>query len=146
MAITASGLFFPTLEKMFIDTAAQSIEAETHNCALVTNASTPAFDTHDFLNDLTEVAAGGGYTARGDNLVGTELTTSGGVATFDATDQSWVTSTITARAAVGTFDIGSAATDMLIWLSNFGADASSVGGTFAVIWAALGIWTWDYTP
>lgn len=145
MAITASGLFFLTLEKMFLDTAAQSIEAETHNVALVTNASTPNFDTHDFLNDLTETS-GTGYTARGANLTGTELTTSSGVATFDASDSSWATSTITARAAVGTFDVGADTTDMLIWLSNFGADASTVGGTFTVTYSASGIWTWDFTP
>lgn len=145
MAITASGLFFLTFEKMLIDTAAQSIEAETHNVALVTNASTPNFDTHDFLNDLTETS-GTGYTARGQNLTSTELTVSGGTATFDAADAAWASSTITARAAIGTFDIGADTTDMLIWLSNFGADASTVSGTFTVVWSASGIWTIDLTP
>ena len=145
MAITASGLYGLTLEKMFLDTAGQSIEAETHNVALLTNANTPNFNTHDFRDDVTETT-GTGYSAGGINLTSTEFTLSGGTGTFDAADSSWASSTITARAALGFFDTGAAATDMLIWLSNFGADASTVGGTFTVVWSASGIWTLDYTP
>ena len=145
MAITASGLYGLTLEKMFIDTAAQSIEAETHNAALLTNANTPDFTLHDFRDDVTETT-GTGYTAGGINLTSTEVTLSGGTLTFDAADSAWASSTITARAALGFFDVGTAATDMLIWLSNFGADASTVSGTFTVVYAATGIWTLDFTP
>ena len=145
MAITASGLYGLTLEKIFIDTAGQSIEAETHNVALLTNANTPDFDAHNFRDDVTETS-GTGYSAGGDNLTSTEFTLSGGTAKFDAADSAWTSSTITARAALGFFDIGAAATDMLIWLSNFGADASTVSGTFTVVYSASGIWTLDYTP
>lgn len=145
MAVTASGLYCLTLEKMFIDTAGQSVEAETHNVCLITNANTPDFNTHDFRNDVTETT-GTGYSAGGANLTGTELTISGGTLTFDATDFSIAATTITARAAVGFFDTGDAATDMLIFLSNFGADASTVAGTFSVVWSASGIWTLDATP
>lgn len=145
MAITASGMFGPTLEKIFLDTAGQSIEAETHNVCLVLNAMTPNYDTMDFRNDLTETT-GTGYTAGGIDLTSTEFTIAGGVGTFDAADAAWPAASITARAAVGHFDTGNAATDMVLWLSNFGADATSVGGTFTVIWDAAGIWTIDYSP
>lgn len=145
MAITVSGFYGLTLEKIFIDTAGQSVEAETHNVALLTNANTPDFDLHNFRDDWTETT-GTGYTAGGINLTSTEVTLASGTMTFDAADSSWASSTITARAAGGFFDIGTAATDIIIWLSNFGADASTVSGTFTVVWSGTGIWTLDYTP
>lgn len=142
----ASGLFGLTLEKMFIDTAAQSLEAETHNTMLVLNAYTPNFDTHDFRADVTDESSGTGYTAGGQNLTSTEITLASGTLTWDAADQAWATSTITARAAINFFDTGNSATDMLISSSAFAGDASSSGGTFTVQWHASGIFTLDYTP
>lgn len=148
MAITASGLFFPTLEKMLIDTAGQSLEAETHNGALITDSATPNFDTHDFFNDLNaNEVSGAGYTALGTNLTTTEITTSSGVLTYDHDDVSWASSTITsAMALVGMFDVGSAATNMLIYLSDFVTAVSTSNGTLLVTVAAGGIFTWDFTP
>lgn len=146
MAITASGFYGLTLEKQLIDTLGQSYEAETHKIILVTNSLTPNFDTHDFYDDITAEVVGTGYTAGGVALTSTEITLSSGTLTFDAGDSSWATSTITARAAVHYFEIGASSADALGFLSNFGADASSVGGTFTVQWHASGIFTIDYTP
>jgi hypothetical protein len=53
MAITASGLYGLTLEKMLIDTAGQSLEAETHKGMLMLDAYTQNFDTHYFRDDHT---------------------------------------------------------------------------------------------
>lgn len=142
----ASGAYGLTWEKMMTDTAAQSMEAETHNTMLVLSTYTPDFTVHDFRDDVTNESSGTGYTAGGQNLTSTEITLSAGTLTWDAADQSWPSSTITARAAINYFDVGSAATDQLLTSSAFAADASSSGGTFTVQWAASGIYTHDYTP
>lgn len=147
MAITASGLYGLTLEKMFIDTAGQSLEAETHKVLMVTDSYTPAFDTHDFRDDVTNEVSGTGYTTGGTTLTSTEITLSGGTLTFDAADVSWTSSTISnAMAAVGYFNVGSAATDQLVYLSDFVTAASTSSGTFTIQWNASGIFTLDYTP
>lgn len=147
MAVTASGFYGLTLEKIFIDTAGQSLEAETHKTLMVTNSETPNFDTHDFRADITAEVSGTGYTAGGAALTGTEITLSGGTLTFDAADSAWAASTITAaRAAVHYFNVGSAATDQLVYLINFGADVSTSAGTLTIQYAAGGIFTLDYTP
>lgn len=150
MAITASGLFGLTLEKQFIDTVGLSLESETAmSCALLLDAATPAFDTHDFWSDLeANEASGTGYTAGGETMTATEVTLSGGTLTYDAADVSWASSTISnAMAGVGYFDRGGATTaDELMFLSDFVTAASSSGGTFTIQWDAAGIFTIDYTP
>lgn len=147
MAVTASGLYGLTLEKIFIDTAGETLEAEDNKTLMVTNSESPNFDTHDFRNDITAEVSGTGYTAGGAALTGTEITLASGVLTFDATDSAWTTSTITAaRAAVHYFNVGSSATDQLIYLINFGADVSTSAGTLTIQYNASGILTLDYTP
>jgi hypothetical protein len=149
MAITASGLYFPTLEKMLIDTAALSLESETAvKVALVLDAYTHNFDTHDFLNDVeANEATGTNYTAGGVVMTGTEVTLASGVLTYDATDVSWASSTIAnAMAALGYVEVGASSADPLIFLSDFVTAASTTNGTFTVQWSGSGIWTWDYTP
>lgn len=150
MAVTASGLFCPTIEKFFIDTIGLSIESETTiDVAMITDAATPDFSAHDFWSDLegSEVS-GTGYTAGGTALTGTEVTIASGSVTYDATDVSWASSTISnAMAAVGYFDRGGATTaDELLFLSDFVTAASSSNGTFTVQWSASGIYVVDATP
>jgi hypothetical protein len=152
MAITASGLFGLTLEKMMNATAlpTNGLESETATkAALITDSATPDFTAHDFWSDLeANEVSGTGYTAGGNVLTSTELTLSGGVLTYDAADPTWPTSTITnAMAAVGYFDRGGATTaDELVFLSDFVTAASSSSGTFTVQWHASGIATVDFTP
>lgn len=147
MAVTASGLYGLTLEKMLIDTAGQSLEAETHKVLMVTDTEAPNFDTHDFRNDILAEVTGTGYTAGGNTIITTEVTLASGLLTYDAADVSWASSTIAnAMAAVGYFNVGTAATDQLVWLSDFVNAASSSNGTFTIQWAAGGIFTIDYTP
>jgi hypothetical protein len=145
MAITASHLYGLTLEKMLIDTAGQSLEAETHKTLMVTNSESPNFDTHDFRNDITAEVSGTGYTAGGVALTSTDLTISSGTLVFDAADSTWATSTITnARAAVHYFNVGSAATDQLVYLLNFGSDVSTTAGLFTIQYHATGIFIITY--
>lgn len=150
MAITAAGLFGLTLEKQFIDTLGLSLESDTAlSVAMITDSATPNFDTHDFWSDLeANEVSGTGYTAGGATLTGTEVTLSSGVLTYDATDTSWATSTISnAMAGVGYFDRGGATTaDELMFLLDFVTAASSSGGTFTIQYNASGIFTLDYTP
>lgn len=79
MAITASGLYGLTLEKMFIDTAGQSLEAETHNELLVQDGYTHDYDLHDFRDDITNEVSGTNYTAGGVDVTTTEITLATGV-------------------------------------------------------------------
>lgn len=146
MAITASGLFGLTIEKMFNNGAAIDLEAEDNKVAMITDSATPDFDAHDFWADLSaNEVSGTGYTAGGAAYTSTELTLSGGTLKYDAADVAWTTSTITsAMAAVGYAD--SVASDPLIFLSDFVTAASTTAGTFTIVWSASGIFTLDYTP
>lgn len=152
MAITASGLYGLTLEKFFQEGVGASLESETAIYVLmVTDSYTPAFDTHDFRDDITNEVSGTGYTTGGKAITSTELvvgTPAAGQMNYDAADVQWTSSTITsAMAGVGYVLSGSgAAADELIWLSDFVTAASTTAGTFTIQWDANGIFYIDYTP
>ncbi len=152
MAITASGLFGLTLEKMMNATSlpANGLESETAvKASLITDSATPDFTAHNFWDDLeANEVSGTNYTAGGNALTSTELTLSAGVLTYDAADPTWASSTITnAMAAVGYFDRGGATSaDELMFLLDFVTAASSSSGTFTVQLNASGIFTVDFTP
>ena len=146
-AITASGLFGLSLEKMLIDTLGESLEAEDNKVLMCEDAYTPNFDTHDFRNDVTNEVSGTGYTAGGAALTSTEVTLASGLLTFDAADVSWASSTIpNAMAAVFYTNVGASTTDQLISLHDFVTAASTSNGTFQIAWHASGLFTIDYTP
>jgi|SRR5215216_463470 len=148
MAITASGMFGLTLEKFFIDTLGDSLEAEDNTIALISDAATPNFDTHDFWNDLNaNEVTGTNWPALGVALTGTELTIASGVLTHDATDVSVASTTITsAMASVYKRFTGTAASEELFDLHDFVTAVSTSNGTFGIQWNASGRWTLDYTP
>lgn len=147
MAISGSGFYGLTLEKMLIDTAGESLEAEDNKVLLVADGYTPDFNAHDFRDDITNEVSGTGYTAGGSALTGTELTIASGILTFDAANLSWSSSTITdAMAAVLYFNVSTAGTDQLVLLSDFVTAASTSAGTFEIQWHASGIATIDFVP
>jgi hypothetical protein len=151
MAVTASGLYGLTLEKMMNATSLPSsgLESETAvKVLMVTDSESPNFDTHNFRDDIAAEVTGTNYTAGGVAITSTELTLSSGVLTYDAADASWASSTIAnAMAAVGYFARGGASSaDELVFLSDFVNAASSSSGTFTIQWSASGIFTVDYTP
>lgn len=147
MAITASGLYGLTLEKMFTDTAGQSLEAETHKALLVQDGYTHNYDTHDFRDDITNECSGSNYTTGGTTFTGTEITLSSGTLTYDHGDVSWASSSIaSAMALVGYFNVGSAATDQLIYLLDFVNAVTTSNGLLLVQINASGVFTLDYTP
>lgn len=68
----ASGLYVLTFRDA-LDTSNIAIDMllDTHKVALVLDAHTPNFDTHDDIADITnEVANGSGYTTGGKVLTG----------------------------------------------------------------------------
>jgi hypothetical protein len=127
------------------DTAISSspvdFEADDIKVALLT--STYTIDATDvYYSDLTnEVANGNGYTTGGQALAGKAVTYTGGTATFDATDTTWSTSTITARYAVVYKNSGVGTTSPVLFLYDFGSDKSSSGGDFTIAWNGSGLAT-----
>ncbi len=147
MAITAAGWYGLTLEKMLIDTAGQSMEAETHKELLVTDTYTPDFNAHDFRDDVTNEVTGTNYTAGGVTVTTTEITIASGTLTFDAADTVYSNVTISnAMAGILYFNVGTAATDQLLILQDFVTAASATAADFTIQHAASGIATIDFTP
>lgn len=149
MAITASGLFGLTLEKIFRDTAGVDMESESlTKTLLVTDSYTPNFDTHDFVDDANaSEVSGTGYSAGGVALTSTELAIASGAISWDAANPSWAASTIAgAMAAIQYLEAGAASADMLVCLLDFVTAASTNNGLFEVQFASGGIFSLDYTP
>lgn len=147
MSITAPGAFALTWEKMFIDTAGQSMEAETHKELLTEDGYTPNFDTHDFRNDVTNEVTGTNYTSGGVTVTGTEWTIASGLMTFDYADTVYTNVTIASvMAGVFYFNVGSAATDQLLLLQDFVTAASATAADFTIQHSASGVATLDHTP
>jgi hypothetical protein len=119
-------------------------DSDTIKVALCTSTYSPAQDTHDYFNDITNEVSGTGYTAGGATLTTKTVGYTAGtnVTKFDADDVSWTSSTITARYAIIYVDTaGASSTDPLIGYVDFGADVSSSSGTFSITWDAAGIFT-----
>lgn len=140
MAVTARwyGNAFPKAFNAEID-----LDTHTIKCALLTSSYTPS-QAHDYFNDVSaNEVSGTGYTAGGATLAGKSVSynTGTGVFSFDAADVSWSSSTITARYAVIYRDTGTGSTSPLLCYVNFGADQSSVSGTFTLTFNASGIVT-----
>lgn len=147
MAIIASGMYGLTLEKFFIDTLGDSLEAEDNKVLMVTDSHAPNFDTHDFRADVDNEVSGTGYTSGGQAYTATELTISSGTLVYDFADVSWTSSTIAnAMAAIYYRDTASAATDELYFLHDFVTAASTTNGTFTIQIHATGAFILDYTP
>jgi hypothetical protein len=149
MAITASGLYVATFVDLLDTTQlAIDLDLETHKGALFSNSITPNFTTDTAYGvspyDANEVT-GTNWPAGGVALTGTTITGASGTATFDATDVSVASTTLTnARGYLLYAD--ALAGNNAILLVNFGADYSTVNGTFAITWNASGIATIDLTP
>jgi len=146
MAVTQPGAYALTWEKMFIDTAAQTMEAETHKEALVTDSEVPNFDTHDFFDDITAEVSGTGYSTGGVTVTGTEWTIASGLMTYDMTDTLYSTVTLTGvMAGIFYFNVGSAATDQLLLLQDFVTAVAPTAADLTIQHAAGGVATLDHT-
>lgn len=148
MAVSAPGLYVLTFRDALKNVIALDMTAATHKVAMFTNSITPNFDTDTAYNaspyNANEVS-GTAYVAGGTLLVSPTFVGSGGSLVFDATDTTWVSSTITnARCALIYAD--GLAGDNALCLINFGGDYSTSNGTFSLQWNQSGIFTIDLTP
>lgn len=148
MAITA-GLYVPTfLAALGVTQLALDLDAETHKIALFSNTVTPNFTTDTAYGaapyDANEVT-GTNWAAGGVALTGATLTGAGGVITFDATDVS-VASVTVSGARGGLIYADALAGNNAVAMTNFGSDVNATAGTLLIQFAAGGIFTWDLTP
>lgn len=150
MAVTVSGLFYPTWADILDTTQlAIDLDLETHKVAMFTNTITPNFSTDTAFNvapyNANEVS-GTGYTTGGVAVTTTTVSESPtGTLMWDAADPSWTTSTIT-NARCGLYYADALAGNNAIVLVNFGADYSTTAGTFTIQHASGGILNIDLTP
>lgn len=149
MAITVSGLYVATFVDVLDTTQlAIDLDLETHKGALFSNSITPDFtaDTAYAVSpyNANEVT-GTNWASGGVALTGTTFTGASGTATFDATDVSVASTTISSARGYLLYADALAGNNAIV-LVNFGADYSTSNGTFAVTWHANGIFTIDLTP
>lgn len=150
MAVTASGLFFPTWRDLLDTTQlAIDLDLETHKGALFSNSITPNFSSDTAYGSAPYNAnevSGTGWASGGVALTGTAVSESPtGTLMFDATDVSESTTTLT-NARCYLLYADALAGDNAICLVDFTSDYSTVAGTFAITWAATGVFTIDLTP
>lgn len=149
MAVS-DGLYFLTVEKFLIDTAGESLEAEDHTGHLVTDTHTPAFDTDDFHADLDNEITGGNYTE--DTLTTTEITVAAGVLTYDHDDAVYDNggaddvTIANAEALIMATNVGSSATNQLVYCLDFGSPVSCTNSLLTVAIHANGVFTIDLVP
>lgn len=137
--------------KAFIATFNKEVDYQSGakiNDVLCSSSYTPNQDTHDFFNDVTnQLSTANGYTAEdgsdtGHPVVSPAITTTNNVANLDSSDPQWTFTGAgnTARIYVQTdVTAGSAASDPLLWWSDFGQnETASGGGTFTYVVNASG--------
>lgn len=155
MAVTVSGMYVANIIDVFDATQlAIDLSLTSHKIALLSNAATPNFSTDVSWNSTNEVAGTGWVTggialsaaaAGGTSTSPTVTESPTGTMMYDMNDISVASTTLTnARAARIYAD--ALAGDNLIVLINFGADYSTVNGTFGITWAAAGVFNIDLTP
>lgn len=155
MAITASGLYLATfIDALDATQLALDLSLTSHKLALISNSATPNFDTDSGWTNTNEVSGTGWATggvalsaaAAGATSTAPTLTVSpAGTMMYDMADVSVSTTTLTNARAVRLY-ADALAGDNLICLVNFGADYSTIAGTFGIQWAAAGVFTVDFTP
>lgn len=108
--------------------------SDTFYNMLVTATYTPDKATHTKRSDVTNEASGTGYVAGGQATAATvTLDTINHRLDITFSDNSWASSTITARAEVTYKRRGGAASlDELCNYGDFGSNVSTTGGTFTL--------------
>lgn len=150
MAITSSGMFWLTQEKHLTNATGTVSWEGTPKYALCTDSWTPAFDTMDFRDDVSNVAnmndaeftTGGGYTNGGNAIGSPALTISSGMK-YDFTDPQWTS--VTLSGVMGGFahsGQGTDSTDELFFLHDFVTAVNPSNGTLDVAIHTNGAVTW----
>lgn len=159
MAVTVSGLFVANwIDIVDATQLAIDLSLATHKLALFSNTITPNFSTDTAYavapynaNEIsgTGWASGGvalSAAAAGATSTSPTVTESPtGSLMYDMGDVSVASTTLTnARCGLLYADVLSG--NNAIVLINFGADYSTVSGTFGIVWAATGVFAIDLTP
>lgn len=155
MAITVSGLYVANfIDVLDATQLAIDLSLATHKLALYNNTKTPNFSSDVSYSATNEVsgtgwAAGGvalSAAAAGATSTAPTLTESPtGTMKYDMADIAVATTTLTNVRGMALY-ADALAGDNNILLINFGADYSTVAGTFAVVFDALGVFALDLTP
>ena len=141
----ASGLYVSTVRDSLKNVIALDVTSTACKVAMYTNTLTPNFDADPSSYATTNEVSGTGYTAGGIVIASPTLVGASGNLTFDIADSSWATSTITnARGAIIYAD--GLTPKANICAITFGADFSTVAGTFTISWNASGVWAVDLVP
>ena len=119
------------------------LDTDTIKAMLVTSAYTPDKDAHHYRSSVTNEVTGTNYTAGGAQLSGKVVAEvdASDWAKFDASNVTWASAYIAARAAVLYKSTGTAANDIVIAYIDFLATKTSSGGDFVIQWATDGIMT-----
>ena len=110
-----------------------NLASDTLKIALFTSsaslgASTTAYSTSNEVS-------GTGYTAGGETLTSTTVSTTGTTAFFDADDPTWTSASFTAR---GALIYNTSNSNKAIAVLDFGGDFTVSSGTFKIIFPAAG--------
>lgn len=141
----ASGLYTATIRDSLRNAIALDVTSTGNKVAMYTNTLTPVFDTDPSSYSTTNEVTGTGYTAGGIVIASPTLTAAAGNVTFDIADSSWTSSTISnARGAIVYADGLTPKANIVA--VTFGADYSTVSGTFTIQWSASGLWFIDLVP
>lgn len=108
----------------FLNSGGSTFKIPLYTSSASLGAATAAYTTSN------EVAAGSGYSAKGNTLTRVDPSASGTTALTDFADTTWSSSTITARGALIFNEDASGDTSVLVL--DFGADKSSSSGDFTI--------------
>lgn len=152
----ASGLYVANFIDILDATQlAIDLSLTTHRLALYTNTHTPNFSTDTAYTATNEVSgtgwAAGGVTlataaAGGTSTVPTVTDSPAGTLMYDMTNDVSVASTTLTNARGVMLYADALAGNNAIVMINFGADFSTVAGTFGIQWNAAGVFTIDLVP
>jgi hypothetical protein len=110
------------------DLAADTLKIALYTSSASLDAATTAYTTSNEIS-------GSGYSAGGETLTSTTVSTSGTTAFFDAADPTWTSASFTAR---GALIYNSSNSDKAIAVLNFGGDFTVSSGTFRIVFPAAG--------
>jgi hypothetical protein len=137
----ASITFYNNATKDILD-GTIDLDSDTIKVSLHASSYSPAA-THDFFNDLTNEVTGSNYTAGGNTLASTAVTTvTTNDAKFDASDVTWLSHASgfsTARYAVIYKSTGTSSTSPLVGYIDFVSNQDNVNNDLTIKWNANGI-------
>jgi hypothetical protein len=155
MAWTVSGMYVANwIDILDTTQLAINLNLDTYKIALQSNSATPNFSSDVTWNNTNEVSgtgwASGGPTlsvaaAGGTSTSPTVTENPTGTVMYDMNDVSVATTTLTNARAARIYADPLAGKNLIVGI-NFGADYSTVAGTFAIVWNVLGVLYLDITP